>query len=100
MVRNFRTENSLPFCPTRFYRNKNGPAELAFTTMASTTMSGAAAMTSREAQAKSKHLLLAESDHGGALGSAVVKAVGLVFSMILSCDEFCEGGLPDTSRVN
>jgi hypothetical protein len=47
-------------------------------------MSGAAAVTSRVAQAKSKNRLLPESDHGNAVGSAEVKVVGLVFSMILS----------------
>jgi hypothetical protein len=56
--------------------------------MARMTMSGAVAVTSRAAQAKSNNLLVPHSDHSAALGSAEVKVVGLVFSMVLRCDEF------------
>ena len=48
---------------------------------------GAAAVQSTMAQQISNNRLLPESDHGTAL-SAEAKAVGFVFSMILSCDEF------------
>jgi hypothetical protein len=84
MVRNLKTGNSSPFLPTRFWRNKKGPRELAFMTSASAIISGAAAVTSRIAQATSNNRLLPERAHGGAFGSAEVKVVGLVFSMILS----------------
>jgi hypothetical protein len=52
------------------------------------TIIGAAAEQSTMAQQISNNRLLPESDHGAALGSAEVKAVGVVFSMMLSCDEF------------
>src|SRR6266853_6985504 len=88
MVRNFKSANSSPFFPIRFCRNKKGPRELAFTTSASMAIIGAAAVQSTMAQQISNNRLLPESDHGAALGSAEAKAVGVVFSMILSCDEF------------
>jgi len=51
------------------------------------TIMGAAAVQSTKAQQISNSRLLPESDHGTAL-SAEAKAVGVVFSMILSGDEF------------
>jgi hypothetical protein len=48
---------------------------------------GAAAVQNTMAQQKSNNRLLPESDHGAALGSAEAKVVGVVFSMILNCDE-------------
>jgi hypothetical protein len=84
MVRNFKTANSSPFFPIRFWRNKNGPGELAFTIMARMTVSGAVAVTNRTAQAISSTRLLLESTHGATLGRPEDKAGGLVFSMILS----------------
>ena len=87
MVRNFKSANSSPFFPIRFCRNKKGPRELAFATNASRTIMGAAAAQSRMAQQISNTRLLPESDQGAALGSAEAKAVGVVLSMIASCDE-------------
>src|SRR5258708_11501542 len=88
ILRNSKIGNSSPFPPTRSCRNKKGPRELAVTISASTTIMGAAAIQSTRAQQISNSRLLPESDHGSALGSAEAKAVGVVFSMILSCDEF------------
>jgi hypothetical protein len=57
---------------------------------------GAAALQSITAQQISNNRLLPESDHGAALGAALVsaeaRAVWVVFSMIVSCDEFLRQG--------
>jgi hypothetical protein len=93
MVRNFKSGNSSPFFPIRFCRNTKGPPELAFTTSASTTIMGEAAVQSTRAQQISNNRLLPESGHGAALVSAEANAVGLVLSIIPSRDE-CLWELP------
>ena len=60
---------------------------------------GAAAVQSTMAQQKSNNRLLPESDQGAVLGSAEVKTVGVVLSMIASCDELL-WQFRDASRAN
>jgi len=67
----------------RFCRTKTS-GEVAFTTIARMTMSGAVAVTKRTAQAISRARLLLERAHGLRLERLEAKAVGLVFPMILA----------------
>jgi hypothetical protein len=52
------------------------------------TITGAAAVKSTRAQQISNNRLRPESDHGAAMGSAEARTVRVVFSMMVSCDEF------------
>jgi hypothetical protein len=52
------------------------------------TITGAAAVQSTSTQQISNNRLLPDSDHGAALGNAEARTVRVVFSMMVSRDEF------------